>query len=129
MLLLGGSKALVILGLSEEDIITATTLFQLIPSPPPLFQQSMTKNTSKHSIRCEFTKAEILMGYTLRQLQRAKALRVLGTSEDNLEIENSKNLGALGNSGRRRSFMVPSVLRKSHGESESLMSKCIWKVW
>jgi hypothetical protein len=126
MLLLGGSKALVILGLSEEDIITATTLFQLIPSPPPLcFQRSMTKNTSKHSIRCEFTKAEILMGYTLRQLQRAKALRVLGTSEDNLEIENSKNLGALGKSGRRRSFMVPSVLRKSHGESEPLMSKCI----
>jgi hypothetical protein len=121
-----GAKVLETLGLSDEDIRTAAILFQQIPSPPPL--QNKHRNTAKQTPRCSFTKAEIVMGYTTRQLQRAKALRVLGTSEDDIEIENSKYLGALGHSGRRRSFIVHHELRKNHGEPAILMSKCMRNV-
>ena len=50
------------------------------------------------------TKAEILMGYDKERLNRERALKRLGVSEEQLDIENSKFLGSLGVDGRKRSF-------------------------
>lgn len=85
------------LGLTEEDVIDSERLLRQIPPPPP----------SHSSAKYEYcTKAERLLGYTLLRLSREKALRVLGASEEDVDIENSKTLGSLGRSGRRRSFVV-----------------------
>lgn len=90
------------LGLSEDDLKTSQLLFQEMPPPPPF--------TCEHG-----HKVEVLLGYSAQRLRRSKALKVLGTSEEKIEEENSKNLGALGTGGRRRSF----ILEEAESETES----------
>lgn len=85
------------LGLTEEDVRDSEKLFQQMPPPPP----------PPNNGRC--LKEERLLGYAMLRLKRAKALRVLGASEEDVDIENAKNLGSLGRSGRRRSFIVENV--------------------
>lgn len=80
-------------GLSEDDIKASKKLFSEMPLPTP-----------PENSRCK--KQERVLGYRTLTLRREKALRLLGASEADIELENSKNLGALGISGRRRSFMV-----------------------
>lgn len=82
------------LGLTEEDVRDSQKLFSQIP-PPPLLQG-----------KSHCSKEERLLGYTKLRLRRAKALRVLGASEEDVDIENTKTLGALGIGGRRRSFYI-----------------------
>lgn len=81
-------------GLTEDDVRDSEKLFKQMPPPPP------PKNMSCCS------KEERLLGYTMMRIKREKALRVLGASEEDVDIENSKNLGALGQNGRKRSFFV-----------------------
>jgi len=81
------------LGLTEDDIRDSEKLFKQIPPPPP-----------SSSPRC--SKAERFLGYQMLRLKREKAMRVLGISEEDIDIENSKNLGSLGQTGRRRSFVL-----------------------
>jgi hypothetical protein len=81
------------LGLTEEDVRDSEKLFQQMPPPPPQSPKTCLKE-------------ERLLGYTMLRLKRSKALRVLGTSEEEVDIENTKNLGSLGRSGRRRSFLI-----------------------
>jgi len=88
-------KILAMLGLTEEDIKISEALFKQMPLPPPPSRSAGS------------TKIESVLGFAAQRIEREKALKMLGTSEDELEIENSKNLGALGLSGRRRSFLVP----------------------
>jgi hypothetical protein len=96
-------KALIVLGLSEEDIKTSHTLFQQLPIPPT------NPKSCRKLPKADPVKVEQLLGYATLCLQREKALKVLGTSEEDIEVENSKNLAALGQSGRRRSYLAKSV--------------------
>ncbi len=94
------------LGLSEDDLKTSQLLFQEMPPPPPF--------------SCERGhKVEVLLGYSVTRLKRSKALKVLGTSEEKIEEENSKNLGALGAGGRRRSFMIADSESETESEHSS----------
>ena len=82
------SKCFQKLGVGTEDVKLAERLLNQIPPCP-----SDPNN-----------KVEQLMGYARMRLLREKALRVLGTSETEVELENAKNLGSLGVGGRRRSW-------------------------
>ena len=90
------------LGLTEEDVKDSEKLFRQIPLPPP-----PPSSSSSSSYNC--SKQERLLGYTMQRLNRAKALKVLGASEEDVDIENSKNLGSLGHSGRKRSFALKNI--------------------
>mmetsp|Transcript_9565 Transcript_9565/g.14496 ORF Transcript_9565/g.14496 Transcript_9565/m.14496 type:complete len:233 (-) Transcript_9565:80-778(-) len=83
-------KCLRRLGVTENDIAKAEHLLSLIPPCP-------------NRTECS-TKLECVLGYSEKQIKRAKALTRLGVSEDELEVENSKTLGSLGKGARRRSF-------------------------
>lgn len=71
-------------------------------------------------------KAERILGYASARLVREKALRTLGTTEQEIALENAKNLGSLGvgGSGRRRSFAVLQPPSESHE-----LAKAISKAW
>ena len=92
------SKGLEKLGVCENDVRIAERLLNQI--------QSCSSSDS--------SKAERILGYTSSRLCREKALKLLGASEYEVELENSKNLGSLGQSGRRRSFNPPSDLDSLH---------------
>ena len=81
-------KGLQKLGVSENDVRIAERLINQIPLCP-------SESSSK---------AERILGYTQKGLGRDKALRLLGASEYEVELENAKNLGSLGFEGRRRSW-------------------------
>ena len=51
-------------------------------------------------------KAERILGYASTRLARDKALRLLGTNEEEVALENAKVLGSLGVAGRRRSWSI-----------------------
>lgn len=85
------SKCFEKLGIGLEDVKIAERLLHQIPPCP-----SDSSN-----------KAEKLMGYATTRLLREKAIRVLGTTEHEVELENAKNLGSLGVGGRRRSWAEP----------------------
>jgi len=86
-------------GVSQEDIKTSQLLFQEMCPRPSVCACNPNRRVTKE-------KAEALLGYSVERLQRSKALKVLGTSEDMIEEENCKNLGSLGVAGRRRSFVI-----------------------
>ncbi|KAL7447252.1 hypothetical protein ACHAXM_011036 [Skeletonema potamos] len=106
------SKGLQKLGVSENDVKIAERLLNQIPPCP-----SDTEN-----------KAEQVLGFACSRLYREKAIRILGTSETEIELENAKNLGSLGVGGRRRSWQAsdltlsqseycpypPHILRRRH---------------
>eukprot|EP00978_Attheya_sp_CCMP212_P003176 scaffold6581_cov57-Attheya_sp.AAC.4 len=69
------------LGVSEEDIRTGEILTSEIPPLGPWKT---------------LTKEEKLLGYTKSRLSREKALKILGVTEEEIENENRKRLGALG---------------------------------
>ena len=96
-------KILDLLGLSEDDILTSHILFKQVPLPPPLQIRGKCQKMSKE---------ERVLGYTMPCLRRDKALKTLGISEEVLKLETSKNLGALGRSARRRSFVVQAEKSK-----------------
>ena len=84
------SKCFEKLGVGVEDVKIAERLLNQIPPCP-----SDPNN-----------KVEKLLGYARIRLLREKAIRVLGTSETEVELENAKNLGSLGVGGRRRSWAM-----------------------
>lgn len=88
------AKGLEKLGVCENDVRIAERLLNQIQS---------SSDTSS-------SKPERILGYTSSRLCREKALKLLGASEYEVELENCKNLGSLGQSGRRRSFNPPSDL-------------------
>ena len=90
------TRALKKLGLTEEDVHLSKKLFSEISS---------SATTSSKKTACN-SKAERLLGYNETRLKRAKALRLLGATEDDVELECAKNLGSLGQGARRRSFVV-----------------------
>jgi hypothetical protein len=113
------SKGLEKLGVSENDVHLAERLIKQIPSCPS-----------------DPNKAERILGYATSRLEREKALRLLGTTEEEVEIENAKNLGSLGVAARRRSHSLidtppkpmyfnkkPLVKRgyKHHGSFDTVM--------
>ncbi len=110
------------LGLTEEDVRDSEKLLRQIPPPPPPHLLSTSSSIKRQYGYC--TKAECVLGYTLLRLSREKALRVLGASEEEIDIENAKTLGSLGRSGRRRSFVVHDIITK--GELEGFTS-CLKK--
>ena len=81
------AKGLRKLGVSEDDVHLATRLLAQIPACP-----------------ADPNKAERILGYASSRLVRDKALRLLGTTEEEVDAENAKALGSLGVAGRRRSF-------------------------
>ena len=90
------ARALKKLGLTEEDVHFSKKLFSEI--------SSACSNGTTTTTAC--SKAERLLGYTETRLKRAKALKLLGATEDDIEVECQKNLGSLGHGGRRRSFVM-----------------------
>ena len=70
--------ALTKLGVSEEDVNLANRLLEQIPACP-----------------LDPNKAERILGYASSSLVREKAMRLLGTSEEEVGLENSKMLGSL----------------------------------
>ena len=90
------ARALKKLGLTEEDVHFSKKLFSEI--------SSACSNGTTSTTAC--SKAERLLGYTETRLKRAKALKLLGATEDDIEVECQKNLGSLGHGGRRRSFVM-----------------------
>jgi hypothetical protein len=95
------------LGVSEDDIRTGKILAAEIPPLGPW--ETLTKE-------------EKLLGYTKSRLKREKALKILGVTEDEIEVENRKRLGALGNKDRKRristawSFQILKIkLIRGHG--------------
>ena len=91
------ARALKKLGLTEEDVHLSKKLFS---------EMSSSAKTPPTKTPCNSTKAERLLGYNERKLKRAKALRLLGATEDDVELECAKNLGSLGQGARRRSFVM-----------------------
>jgi hypothetical protein len=91
------ARALKKLGLTEEDVHFSKKLFSEISS-------AACSNGTTSPTAC--SKAERLLGYTETRLKRAKALKLLGATEDDIEVECQKNLGSLGHGGRRRSFVM-----------------------
>ena len=91
------ARALKKLGLTEEDVHFSKKLFSEISS-------ACSNGTTTSTTAC--SKAERLLGYTETRLKRAKALKLLGATEDDIEVECQKNLGSLGHGGRRRSFVM-----------------------
>ena len=96
------SRILRKLGLTELDVEYSIKLFSEVnPS---------NDRWSTHFYNCDqISKTEVkieqLLGYSLNRLRRAKALRLMGVTEDDVDLENSKNLGSLGKGGRKRSFI------------------------
>ncbi len=88
------AKSLRQLGVTEDDLVIAGKIMSQAPPPP-------TRRAS--------TKAELVLGYDKERLNRERALKRLGVSEEQLDVENSKNLGALGLDGRKRSFASGGV--------------------
>ena len=88
------------LGITEDDVKDSEMLFRQMPPPPPPY----------HIEDC--LKEELILGYKTLRLKREKALRVLGVSEEDVDIENSKNLGSLGRAGRKRSFVIQDISTK-----------------
>ncbi len=101
------NSALRKLGLTDDDIRCSETLFAQIPH----FQLDGT-----------LTKAEKTLGYCNIRLKREKALKFLGVTEEEIDLENSKGLGALGIGGRRRSFRVQSMseIRRIRRKGENI---------
>ena len=91
------ARALKKLGLTEEDVHFSKKLFSEI--------SSACSNGTTSTTACS-KKAERLLGYTETRLKRSKALKLLGATEDDIEVECQKNLGSLGHGGRRRSFVM-----------------------
>eukprot|EP00970_Alexandrium_tamarense_P006536 scaffold1112_cov195-Alexandrium_tamarense.AAC.23 len=91
------SKGLQKLGVSEEDVQLAARLMQQIPT--------CTSDPKK---------AERILGFASSRLAREKALRLLGASEEEVEVENAKTMGALGIAGRRRSYSVMHSANQQH---------------
>ena len=91
------ARALKKLGLTEEDVHLSKKLFS---------EMSSSAKTPPTKTPCNSTKAERLLGYNATRLKRAKALRLLGATEDDVELECAKNLGSLGQGARRRSFVM-----------------------
>jgi hypothetical protein len=102
------TKGLQKLGVSEDDVILAERLLRQIPSCPN-----------------DPNKSERILGYANSRLEREKALRLLGATEEEIEIENAKNLGSLGISGRRRSYSLLQTPSKPivHKRKSSIGSK------
>eukprot|EP00804_Cyclotella_cryptica_P004892 CCRYP_004958-RA/>CCRYP_004958-RA protein AED:0.02 eAED:-0.01 QI:0/0/0/1/1/1/2/0/167 len=82
-------KGLQKLGVSEDDVRLAEGLMKQIPTCP-----------------LDPNKAERIFGFASSRLAREKALRMLGATEEDVELENAKNMGSLGIGGRRRSYAV-----------------------
>ncbi|KAL3803085.1 hypothetical protein ACHAWO_010651 [Cyclotella atomus] len=112
-------KGLQKLGVSEDDVRLAERLLRQIPTCPN-----------------DPNKTERILGYANSRLERQKALRLLGATEDEIEIENAKNLGSLGICGRRRSYSLiqspskpmvhrrkSSIKSRRHLSLDSAMSK------
>jgi hypothetical protein len=100
---MSNSKILKKLGLNEFDLEYSMRLFaEVDPST-----RRTNHHFSSHNTRNE-EKIEKIMGYSINRLRRAKALRLMGVTEEEIDLENSKNLGALGTGGRKRSFMAVS---------------------
>ena len=97
-------KGLQKLGVTEDDVHLAERLLKQIPVCPS-----------------DPNKAERIFGYAKSRLEREKAMRLLGATEEEVEIENAKNLGSLGVGARRRSFSVietpPKPLYKNRKSS------------
>ena len=91
------------LGLTEDDIRHSEILFRQMPPPPP---------PQPHDRIAQCLKEETILGYSTLRLKREKALKVLGASEEDVDIENSKNLGSLGIAGRKRSFIIQDISTK-----------------
>ncbi len=77
------------MGVSEDDVHLAEKLLVQIPT-----------------CSSDPNKAERVFGYASTRLARDKALRLLGTTEEEVDLENAKNLGSLGIAGRRRSYSI-----------------------
>jgi hypothetical protein len=94
------SKILRKLGLTETDVQYSMKLFAEV-------------NPSGSQCTSKGVKIEQILGYSVNRLRRSKALRLMGVTEDEIELENSKNLGSLGNGGRKRSFIVITTQHQS----------------
>lgn len=102
-------KGLKKLGVSENDVKLAEKILDQIPTCP-----------------ADPNKAERILGYASTRLVRDKALRLLGASEEEVELENAKVLGSLGVAGRRRSFsMVASAAANTSQFDVFLLSRAI----
>ena len=106
------ARALKKLGLTEEDVHLSKKLFS---------EMSSSVAASAEKAR-NLTKAERLLGYNEMKLKRSKALRLLGATEDDIELECSKNLGSLGRAGRRRSFIVEMDQARNSSRLHSRLS-------
>ncbi len=78
------------LGVSEDDVFLAERLLEQISS-------------------CSISKSERILGYAASRLNREKAIRLLGATEDEVAVEIPKVLGTLGVAGRRRSYSTTDV--------------------
>jgi len=95
------SKILKKLGLSEMDVKYSMKLF------------AEAHPSGRNQCSGQGVKLEKILGYSVTRLRRSKALRLLGVTEEDIELENSKNLGTLGTNGRKRSFIVMTTNRES----------------
>ena len=58
---------------------------------------------------CSISKSERILGYAANRMKREKAVRLLGSTEDEVAMEIPKVLGTLGVAGRRRSYSTTDV--------------------
>ena len=88
------------LGVSEDDVFLAERLLEQISS-------------------CSISKSERILGYAASRLNREKAIRLLGATEDEVAVEIPKVLGTLGVAGRRRSYSTTDVAPPLHSSSKT----------
>eukprot|EP01041_Mallomonas_annulata_P008156 gene8156-16770_t len=94
------NKALLHLGVTNQDAHTAEMLMHSIPEPSNKKEEKIT-------------------GYTLSQMKRVKAINMLGESEEAIAEETSKALAALGIGHTSHNFYsnlphftLPSIIKK-----------------
>mmetsp|Transcript_28109 Transcript_28109/g.43748 ORF Transcript_28109/g.43748 Transcript_28109/m.43748 type:complete len:171 (+) Transcript_28109:484-996(+) len=98
------------MGICEEDVIHAEILMYEMPPVRP---------------RNEAAKHEILLGYSEERLRRAKALRLLGITEEELDAANLKSLCMLGTvkSQKRRSLSLVELTQDQRKNLRNSMSR------
>lgn len=107
----GRSKMLTkCLGVSEDDVLLAD--FIILLNPP----QSQYRTSSS-------SKAERLLGYSSRRIQRSKALKLLGVSEEFIDEENSKMLASLGMGHRIKKKRYSSLMLRTGADQKYLYSQ------
>eukprot|EP00586_Coscinodiscus_wailesii_P015287 CAMPEP_0172515434 /NCGR_PEP_ID=MMETSP1066-20121228/268033_1 /TAXON_ID=671091 /ORGANISM="Coscinodiscus wailesii, Strain CCMP2513" /LENGTH=137 /DNA_ID=CAMNT_0013296493 /DNA_START=97 /DNA_END=510 /DNA_ORIENTATION=+ len=90
------------MGISSDDILIGDRLMAQIRPPRAHFvvkkKETMNDNNNTKG-KNTIVKVQMIFGYDESRLRREKAIKVMGTSEDEVELEHRERLSSLGVGG------------------------------